>query len=159
MLTKDPSSLRLFAQRSSRPWEAEEISRLASWACLSKLTQINKMSRYAFHSTTLLLTVLHHRCVVCVHYDYETYVTCINFWQLFYVAKKSKKELSYLFHKMFATKVDKVVITHCYQVNFWPVICGSLSIFWLTLGTTISITHFFWRESVTKQCFSTKVTL
>ena len=92
VLTKNPSSLRLFAQRSSRPWEAEEISRLASWACLSKLTQINKMSRYAFHSTTLLLTVLHHTYYY-IHMTMKL-LTCINFLQPFYVAKKSKKELS-----------------------------------------------------------------
>ena len=139
MLTKNPSSLRLFAQRSSRPWEAEEISRLASWACLSKLTQINKMSRYAFHSTTLLLTVLHHR-----YYIHMTtkILTCINFRQLSTLQKNQRKNY-HLFHKMFATKVDKVVITHCYQVNFWPVIYGSLSIFWLTVGTTTSITNSF----------------
>ena len=36
--------------------------------------------------------------------------------------------------------------THCYQVNFCPVMYGSLSIFWLTVGhicTTTSITHCF----------------
>ena len=92
-------------------------------------------------------TQLHYSWQYCIidmyTHDYETYVTCINFRQLFYVAKKNQRKNYHLFHKMFATKIYKVVITHCSHVNFWPVIYGSLSIFWLTVGTTTSITHCF----------------